>query len=72
MTAGSSEAIRASAAFAVSCLAEDQLELVIARKRRGDPKPEERVIVDDKNSHDPLLRTRLAHCMAPILTHSAR
>jgi hypothetical protein len=58
--------------FAVSCLAEDELELVIARERRGDPEPEERVVVDDKNSDNPLLRTRLAHCMSPIRTHSAR
>jgi len=49
--------------FAVSCLAEDELELVIARERRGDPEPEERVVVDDKNSHNPPLRTWLAHCM---------
>src|SRR6266536_1780821 len=55
--------------LAVSCLAEDELELVIVRERRGDPEPEERVVVDDKNSHDPLFRMRLAHCMAPILTH---
>src|SRR6266545_1617432 len=29
--------------FAVSRLAEDELELVIVRERRGDPEPEERV-----------------------------
>jgi hypothetical protein len=46
--------------------------LVIACERRGDPEPEEWVVVDDQNSDNPLLRTRLAHCMAPIRTHSAR
>ena len=45
----------------VSCLAEDELELVIAGERRGDPEPKERVVVDDQNSHRPPPRILLAH-----------
>jgi hypothetical protein len=47
--------------LAVSCLAEDELELVIVGERRGDPEPEERVVVDDQNSHRPPPHMLLAH-----------
>ncbi len=52
MTVGSSEAIRASAA-SPSPASLDELELVIAGERRGDPEPEDRFVVDDQNSHGP-------------------
>jgi hypothetical protein len=81
------DAIRADSCVSTSCLfstnastpacsarrrSSAESELIIARERRGDPEPEERVVVDDKNSHNPLLRTHFAHWMAPIRTHSAR